>query len=409
MLSTELFTNALVVDDEPVAADLLVSFLKELGVCDVDVASSGNAALELCKKKSYALALIDMRLEGMDGVQLIREMTAILPSVRFIVASGLEPALLDLAARALDESGAHVCSVLRKPVTFSAIEEALSFAIVDRPATFKPYFSPQKTLSTEETLNHIAEGRLKAWFQPKVDITTGLISGCEALARICIPRADGGFDVFPPSAFIPSVEGEPHSAALLTSAMLRAASETMISCSDVGHPLVCAVNLSRALFNSRGLFDGVLGVAEKTRGVHPPFLFEVTETAVVADVGEMLSSLARLKMRGFRLSIDDFGTGYSSMQALVRIPFDELKIDRSFVSGAVKDVRTKAVLAATVSMAKSLGMATCAEGVETPVEYSLLASLGCSYIQGYLIAKPMPSEDFISLVSSGRKIVPSLS
>jgi EAL domain-containing protein (putative c-di-GMP-specific phosphodiesterase class I) len=110
-------------------------------------------------------------------------------------------------------------------------------------------------------------------------------------------------------------------------------------------------------------------------------------------VGTALSVLAQLRLRGFGLSIDDYGTGFSSMQQLARIPFTELKIDRSFVQGAPSRESLQVILRSAIEMADRLGLTTVAEGVETLEEWRMLQEFGCTLGQGWLIARPMAGDE----------------
>jgi EAL domain-containing protein (putative c-di-GMP-specific phosphodiesterase class I) len=129
-------------------------------------------------------------------------------------------------------------------------------------------------------------------------------------------------------------------------------------------------------------------------------ILEITESAAMTDVAHCLENLARLRMKGFGLSIDDYGTGYSSMQQLSRIPFSELKIDRSFVTDVALHPQRRVILASSIDMARKLGLKVVAEGVESPADWDRLKELGCTIAQGYFIAKPMPASEFINWAAS---------
>jgi EAL domain-containing protein (putative c-di-GMP-specific phosphodiesterase class I) len=120
----------------------------------------------------------------------------------------------------------------------------------------------------------------------------------------------------------------------------------------------------------------------------------VTESAAMTEVASALENLARLRMRGFRLSIDDYGTGYSSMQQLTRIAFTELKIDQSFVMNALEHQASRVVLESSILTAQRLKMKSVAEGVETRNQWDLLCELHCDVAQGYFVAQPMSAADF---------------
>jgi EAL domain-containing protein (putative c-di-GMP-specific phosphodiesterase class I) len=113
---------------------------------------------------------------------------------------------------------------------------------------------------------------------------------------------------------------------------------------------------------------------------------------VVGKAPHTLEALVRLRMKGFGLSIDDYGTGYSSMQQLSRIPFTELKIDRSLVHGAADKPQLRTILQSSLELARSLGLTSVAEGVERQEDWNLLAELRCDVAQGYLISKPLPGD-----------------
>ncbi|MGZ5168079.1 MAG: EAL domain-containing protein, partial [Burkholderiales bacterium] len=123
---------------------------------------------------------------------------------------------------------------------------------------------------------------------------------------------------------------------------------------------------------------------------------EITESAATTNLGVALENLTRLRMAGFGLSIDDFGTGYSTMQQLTRIPFTELKIDRSFVTNAVTHEAARVLLTSSLQIARQFNLTSVAEGVETQQEWDLLQELGCDLAQGYFIARPMAAGVYMS-------------
>lgn len=120
-------------------------------------------------------------------------------------------------------------------------------------------------------------------------------------------------------------------------------------------------------------------------------VIEVTESQLITDQRGPLDVLARLRLMRFKLSIDDFGTGYSSLAQLQNIPFDELKIDQTFVHRATTDATARAMYDASLSLAKRLGIKTVAEGVEDKADWDLVQSTECDAAQGYFIARPMPA------------------
>jgi EAL domain-containing protein (putative c-di-GMP-specific phosphodiesterase class I) len=129
-------------------------------------------------------------------------------------------------------------------------------------------------------------------------------------------------------------------------------------------------------------------------------VLEVTESRLMLDQRAPLEVLARLRLKRFRLSIDDFGLGHSSLAQLRDIPFDELKIDQSFVSGARQDSTARAIYDASLGLGQQLGMTVVAEGVENIDDWNLVRSTPCDQAQGYFIARPMPAAHLVDWIAS---------
>ncbi|HHY48300.1 MAG TPA: EAL domain-containing protein, partial [Alphaproteobacteria bacterium] len=158
-----------------------------------------------------------------------------------------------------------------------------------------------------------------------------------------------------------------------------------------GRPLRMAVNLSGQQISTDGLVGVVRGALERT-GLSPRLLeLEITEGHILKRVEHCIDTLRELKGLGITLAIDDFGTGYSSLSYLKRLPVDRLKIDRSFVEGVPADHDDSAIVATILAMARNLGLAGIAEGVETEDQLGHLAAAGCDEYQGYLLGRPMPA------------------
>jgi len=175
-----------------------------------------------------------------------------------------------------------------------------------------------------------------------------------------------------------------------------------------GLRLSVAVNLSPRLLERPGLVQEISSLVERHGLQAEQVVLEITESHVVAYLGTALGVLARLRLKGFGLSIDDYGTGFSSMQQLARIPFTELKIDRSFVHGAHQRKNLRVILQSALEMARQLDLVTVAEGIETAEDWNLLQQFGCVVGQGYLIARPMPATDMPKWLKSHQTRLASL-
>lgn len=256
------------------------------------------------------------------------------------------------------------------------------------PRLFEPSMAEQhaERQRLEADLRTALErGELEVHYQPKFDPHTGALTSCEALLR-WRHRERG---LVPPSRFIPLAEETGLIHAIGSWVLERACSQ---AATWGGLPI--AVNLSPVQFRDEGLAERIRRVLETT-GLPPDRLeLEITETALVEEPERAVATLAKLKALGVRIAMDDFGTGHSSLGHLQRLPFDKLKIDRSFVDRLENGPRDRAIVAAIVDLARALGMTTCAEGVETDGQLDALRQTGCQEVQGFLLARPLPAEEF---------------
>lgn len=261
--------------------------------------------------------------------------------------------------------------------------------------------SPQIRLDIESALHTAASsGQLELLYQPQVDLASGHIIGAEALIRWRHPT----LGMISPALFIPLSE-ETGAILEIGEWVLRTACRQARAWMESGLPtLKVGVNVSARQLRQQDLVALVQQVLTEVR--LPPCMLdlEITESALVHDSERVAGMLSRLKALGVSISIDDFGTGYSSLAYLQKLPFDKLKIDRSFVSGLPGTGENAAIVRALLLMAEQLEMETIAEGVETAEELAFLKEAGCEQLQGYLFSKPLANEDFVALITSGRSL-----
>lgn len=236
--------------------------------------------------------------------------------------------------------------------------------------------------------NALTRGEFMLHYQPKIEVLTGRIVGAEALLRW--HTADG--ENISPADFIPLAE-EVGLIVPIGEWVLREACRMNRSWQNAGYrPIPVAVNISAIQLERADLVEKVIGILEDT-SLTPHYLeLEITESALMSDVDQSISTLERLRRVGVRSAIDDFGTGYSSLAHLKRFAVDTLKIDRSFICNITRDRGNISIVQAIISLAHTLGLTVVAEGVETPEEYRLLSARGCDQIQGFYSGRPMPSE-----------------
>jgi diguanylate cyclase (GGDEF)-like protein len=241
----------------------------------------------------------------------------------------------------------------------------------------------------------IERGELQVVFQPIVRAATEEISGFESLVRWTHPVRGS----ISPDKFIPLAE-ECGLIGKIGHWVLRSAVNEAVHWPS--HVRV-AVNLSPIQFNDPGIVAAVARILDES-GINPGQVeLEITEGVFLADGEGTDDTFSRLKKLGVRLALDDFGTGYSSLGYLKKAPFDKIKIDQSFVRGAAsKTSRNSAIIRAIVSLAESLEMETCAEGVETHDDLALIRELGCSHVQGYIFGRPASAEQARELANRAR-------
>ncbi len=235
----------------------------------------------------------------------------------------------------------------------------------------------------------IRANELELHFQPQVDLATRRPLAAEALLRWPLER--GG--QLPPARIV-SIAENTGLIGSLTFWVLNAALRQAAEWNAAGRSLRLAVNVSVACLNDVEL-PGVVDQTLKTWSVEPAQLtLEIAENVVIADAERSSAVLTRLKGLGVRIAVDDFGTGFSSLGAFRKLPVDELKIDRPFVAGMLKDTGDRAVVRSAIDLAHHFGLLACAEGVETSELREALAAAGCDLAQGHVISPALPPAAF---------------
>ena len=243
----------------------------------------------------------------------------------------------------------------------------------------------------------LARDEIEILFQPQVSVTTGEITGVEALARWRHP--DLG-EVGAPTLF--AVAERSDYLLQLSEHVQGKAVRIAAAWPQALGGLRLAVNVTASDIARPGFADRFLAMVDDSGFARGRLTVEVTESGLIDDLGDAATLLARLRAAGLRAAIDDFGTGYSSLAYLKALPLDYLKIDKRLAQDIAGSARDRVVVRGVIDMARSLGLAVIAEGVETEAQLALLAAEGCNYYQGFLCAPPLGVPELERLVEKRR-------
>jgi EAL domain-containing protein (putative c-di-GMP-specific phosphodiesterase class I) len=382
--------HLLVVDDQRLDRAIASHAATQAGFAVTGAASIGETRCLLETGAHFDFVVLDLSLGSEDGLEVLPLIARFNPGAVVVLASGFDGRVLATSQRLASSLGLRVAGVLRKPILPTALQRLLRHtpdALV-RGALVRGAGTPL-SIAPEHIRLAMAEGRIRPWFQPKTSLASGIVTGAEALARWV--RPDGS--LIPPTAFIPLSE-QSGLVGALTDTMLD---QTLRACARWRRKRPdcrAAVNISPLLLDDPGLTDRIER-ALQTNDVPPGALvLEITESSGIPDTACAMEILTRLRIRGVNLSVDDFGTGHSSLLSLVRLPFNEMKIDRAFVREAVSSQDSRKVVRAAASLGRELGMNVVAEGVETEEIARLAEDAGCHIGQGWLYGPAVPPEIF---------------
>ncbi|AVS62984.1 diguanylate phosphodiesterase [Paracidovorax avenae] len=378
--------SVLVVDDSTPQRQHAVRLCHDLGIGQVLEARHGRHALEViaAMDPQPSLVVVDLEMPEMDGIELIEALQQQGLRIPILLLSAHGDALLD----SVQSLGTSVVRGLHKPLASGDLQAVLEEVLSPSAPATERRRAPRMPIDAAMLEQAIREGGITPHFQPKADTRTGMLRGVEALARWNHPV----LGMVPPDEFIPLAE----SAGLIHALTLSMMERSFLQCAawqSRGMRLTLSINLSPQLLALPDIVNEIC--ARQLRyGLAPSqLMLEVTEGSMVETSSAAHSALVRLRLKGFGLSIDDYGTGFSSLQQLSRIPFSELKIDRSFVHGAHRRKSLRVILESALDLARRLNLSTVAEGVEHLEDWRLLQDFGCTSAQGWLIAKAMPGED----------------
>jgi EAL domain-containing protein (putative c-di-GMP-specific phosphodiesterase class I)/ActR/RegA family two-component response regulator len=376
----------LILDDDQDVATTLGRSAQRMGLETRNVSDAMSFLHQLDTWAPTHIA-VDLVMPGMDGVQILRLLAQRQCAAMIIITSGVGPRVLDAAQRSAEEQSLNIAGVLPKPFDLAILRELLSKR---PPAPVAPATAAQGPADASEVTEVELRGaidrrELELAYQPKIDCADGRVVGFEALVRW--RRSTG--ELVMPDRFIGVAERSGLIDALTDQVCDMAV--RWLKASSLSQGQTMSINISARNLIDIDLADRLAKLCADV-GLDPSrLILELTESTALENRESSLV-LASLRVKGFHLSIDDFGTGYASMAQLIRLPFSELKIDKSLVDGAVRSEESRTVIASIVDLGHRLGLTLTAEGVEDAQTLQLLRDLKCDLAQGYHIARPMPGD-----------------
>lgn len=381
-------TEIFIIDDEEQIAQLLK---ETVSLCGYTANTYTDATVFFDENKfdNDSIIILDLNMPKMDGIEVIRELSNKNSGASLILMSGYDRGVLKSAEKLAHAYKLHVITSIMKPIRVDILLEVLKkhknklSSIV--PTSKERIFVP----SANDLEYAINNEQLILNFQPQIDLKTSNIVGAEVLVRWLHPEHGLLF----PDSFIDLAE-KSDLMGILTSKVLDLAINRISSQQSNGYRIPLSVNVSATNIRSLELPEDLKSKI-KINELDPGLLIiEITESALMGELVTSLDILTRIRMKGFGLSIDDFGTGFSSLSQLHRVPFNELKVDKSFVIEMVHDQEARAIVKTCIMLGHELNMRVVAEGVESDAAMNMLADMGCDIAQGYHISIPMSESDF---------------
>ncbi len=391
----------LILDDEAVVGQTIQRIAQKLGIDSRFVSRQEDFFQQLGGWNPDFIS-IDLAMPEMDGVEIMQELADRECRSKIIITSGMGNRVLDAARRSATEHGLDFVGVLIKPLTSQSLQAMVtdersgrSRFIDDNRSIDLARFNAHIFVPTrQELIRAIEREEFVVVYQPQIHCYGRAIAGFEALIRWKHPERG----LLLPRVFVPAAEKYELIDALTTQVFKQ--SVAWLSRSLPYSELSVSLN-----FSARSLLDYHL--AEQLSELCKDFsitpqrvVLELTESGAMIDPLRSLDLMTRFRVKGFQLSIDDFGTGFSSMVQLVRLPFSEIKIDKSFVAPMMNSSESKAVTRCIVNLGNSLGLRVTAEGIEDAETLDYLSNLGCDLAQGYYISKPMSGDAALDWVRS---------
>lgn len=366
----------LMIDDEEDICELVAELAEARGL-EVRTVSTPERVASILADFTPDLIMLDLMMPGTDGVELLRLLAEHVRSAKICLISGSDMRVLNSARRLASAHGLDVVGAMEKPLNITTMSEL--FTQVAGVAQKSEVIDMAHAVASDQFCLH---------FQPIVEIATRRVKGLEALARWSHPSRG----LLLPETFLEQVIND----GLMQALTDMVVHTTVLQASKLkqrGEDLTLSMNVTASTLLDLSLPDRIANLCKEHNAPADKLILEVTETEAMRDTTRTMDVLLRMRIRNIGVSIDDFGTGFSSLRELQRMPFSEMKIDKSFVMDMADNKDSAVIVSSIIDLAHNLGIKVIAEGVEDPRAWQMLAERGCDYAQGYLMARPMPAAE----------------
>jgi len=381
------WVKALVVDDSKAICSLCKSILTDnYNVNYVHTSNSAPEALALIKSfKDVNMIFLDLNMPGTDGVQLLKQISACRFKGYIVIVSGVSAKIIQSVEDLATKYNLNFIGSIHKPIDIKDFDHV--FSQLDNHKL--PEFEQEKQqLKIYEIIRALENDDIEVFYQPQVKLKNRKLVGVEALCRLRHPS----LGLISPDKFIDKSE-ETDLIFHLTLNIINQAFSDWLTWFNQGIDLTLSINISPYVLRFSEFTDLFLSKVAELNIPKNKICLEVTESIIEENHEVELEALSRLAIKGILLSLDDFGTGSASIEKLHRLPFDELKLDKSFFQCSKTNRAQFDLIKSCVAMSNALDLHTVAEGIETAEHWKIAEQTGCDIVQGYYICKPIEASD----------------
>ena len=378
----------IVVDDEPEMGEFVCNVATKQGFNAVKATHATEFVTQYIDEAS--VVILDLFMPDIDGIELIRFLGKRKSNASIILMSGVDKSVLYSAQELALELGLHLLGTMSKPFRKDELVALLEKSLQRPDNPLLKEQAAEHEITEDELTRAIHNDELEVYYQPQIEIASKKLVGAETLIRWNHPTRG----LIVPANFLPLAEGTDLIDEIARFVLGKAIQQRK-QWADAGTFLDVSINISPRTISDYGFPEKLLAMTQQYQIEPENITLEITETSAIADLSKSLDILTRIRMKGFKLSIDDFGTGHSSLEKLARIPFTEIKIDRSFIRHLDRDQVSNTIAKLSIMLAHEMEMTVVAEGVESKEALTNLEKLGCDRAQGFWIAHPMPADELL--------------